>query len=385
MLASTTAAAPRQDGPVFLPLVLANNAPPTQILACAPLAEPLPIPDADPAGQSSSLALADGGYLYDLEVAVSVTHPWVGDLTIDLVHDLTGRTVRLLQRPGTPARAAGCPAADLGVIFDDHLSAPAAAQCAASPAALAGIFTPLEPLAGFRGESLRGGWRLHLIDAAPQHTGALTQWCLAATVADLPPPAVPTIRYDVPPAASVSGVHAQHQALPLDCESRVAVDWAAFFGVTLDEARFFRRLPTADNPDLGFVGDVMGFWGQIPPHDYGVHAAPVAALLRDYGVSASAQRPLPYGALQTEIAAGRPVFVWTAGSGDRRSLPRYYRGSAGPLTIVAPYEHTVMVVAYTPQAVLIQDGGREHWVALADFLAAWSALGNMAITAIPYD
>jgi len=101
----------------------------------------------------------------------------------------------------------------------------------------------------------------------------------------------------------------------LDCESRSAVDWAAYLGQHINELTFFNRLPKSDNPDKGFVGNVYGAWGQIPPNPYGVHAEPVAALLRDYGLQAYAHRPLRWEQLQAEIAAeiavslGDPVAI----------------------------------------------------------------------------
>jgi len=67
------------------------------------------------------------------------------------------------------------------------------------------------------------------------------------------------------------------QSLPLSCESRSAADWASYFGVAIDELEFLGRLPISDNPEIGFVGDVNGNWGKIPPDSYGVHAGPVAA------------------------------------------------------------------------------------------------------------
>ena len=56
------------------------------------------------------------------------------------------------------------------------------------------------------------------------------------------------------------------------------MDLAAYFGLGIDELEFFGRLPVSDNPEVGFVGDVNGRWGQIPPNAYGIHAEPVAAL-----------------------------------------------------------------------------------------------------------
>jgi len=83
---------------------------------------------------------------------------------------------------------------------------------------------------------------------------------------------------DLPERASVSGLAGYPQRFSLSCESRSAVDWAGFWGVSIREKRFLNELPRSDNPDAGFVGDPDGEWGNLPPRSYGVHAEPVAAL-----------------------------------------------------------------------------------------------------------
>jgi uncharacterized protein YvpB len=214
-------------------------------------------------------------------------------------------------------------------------------------------------------------------------TGRLNGWCISAQVGESPAPVTPPPPPPALPAqARVNGISGQDQALPLDCESRVAVDWAAFFGYRINEIKFFNQLPKSDNPDTGFVGDVNGVWGQIPPNAYGVHAEPVANLLRAYGVSAYAHRPLRWVDLQAEIAAGRPVYVWVIGS-VYGGIPVYYTPSDGLHTVVARREHTVTVVGYSPTEVTIMDGDSFYNRNITTFLDSWSALGNMAITINP--
>lgn len=184
---------------------------------------------------------------------------------------------------------------------------------------------------------------------------------------------------DLPLAAQVAGVVGHRQKLPLSCESRSAADWAAFFGVTIDELEFLDQLPTsADNPNLGFVGDVHGTWGQTPPYDYGVHARPVATLLRHYGLPAVAKHGLQWFELQAEIAAGRPVIVWVTGHVDYGESYLYITNT-GDSVRVAPYEHTVILTGYTQENVTILDGARTYTRPLAQFFAAWTNLDNMAI------
>jgi uncharacterized protein YvpB len=113
-----------------------------------------------------------------------------------------------------------------------------------------------------------------------------------------------------------------------------------------------------------------------------VHAEPVAALLRDYGLPAEAHRPLSWDDLRSEIAAGRPVIVWIVGSVGN-GAPEYYTSSDEHLTVVARYEHTVVVTGYSPDAVYFLNGANIQTRTVRQFLDSWSVMRNMAITAQP--
>lgn len=182
----------------------------------------------------------------------------------------------------------------------------------------------------------------------------------------------------VPPEATVEHVIGYAQALPLSCESRSAADWAAFFGVAIDELEFLHSLPRSDDPNVGFVGDVGGKWGLIPPDAYGVHAGPVAAQLRQHGLWAMAVAPLGWDELQREIVAGRPVIVWVVGHVERGTSAAY-SPSSGQAIIVARYEHTVIVTGYSPGRVRVLDGDKTYTRSLDAFLQSWAVLGNMAV------
>jgi uncharacterized protein YvpB len=138
---------------------------------------------------------------------------------------------------------------------------------------------------------------------------------------------------------------------------------------------FQYALPFSDNPETGFVGNPRNLVGSIPPYPYGVHAGSVAALLRAYGVPALDHRSFPYEDLHREIAAGKPVIVWVI-SGVVEGNGVAYTASDGQTTIVAPMEHTVMVVGYTPEAVVIQDGGGRYNVPVERFLRSGGGVGE---------
>lgn len=176
----------------------------------------------------------------------------------------------------------------------------------------------------------------------------------------------------------VYGVVGRAQSRALSCESRTASDWAAFFGVSVSESTILSELPASDDPESGFVGSPDGGQGLLPPNSYGVHAEPVAAVLRSHGASASAVKGMSYFNLRSQIAAGKPVMVWVIGNVWGGS-PVSYTASNGNTTTVARYEHTVIVVGYDAYGVTIVDGYMTYWRSTSAFLNSFSVLGNMAI------
>jgi len=171
------------------------------------------------------------------------------------------------------------------------------------------------------------------------------------------------------------------QSYALDCEARSAVDLAAYFGIQIDEQEFLDMLPRSDDPEEGFVGSYWDAIGQIPPASYGVHAPPVARLLRSYGLNAWEQKGMSWDSLKWEIASGRPVMAWVVGNTGYGHGVSYTAPSTGNSTIVAYYEHTVLVTGYSPEAVNILDpnSAMVYQRSLSQFLDSWAVLGNMAI------
>jgi uncharacterized protein YvpB len=176
----------------------------------------------------------------------------------------------------------------------------------------------------------------------------------------------------------IKGIKGRWPAFSLGCEARSAVDWAAHFGVQIDEITFQNALPVSDDPDLGFVGNVHAPWGHIPPNSYGVHAEPVAELLRSYGLNAQARFNMTFDELRAELSAGRPVILWVVGRVGE-GTPNAYTTSAGRETTVARFEHTVILTGYNKLEVTVLDG---YWVynrLIRDFMVSWEVLGNMAV------
>ena len=368
---------PQPSKTIFFPLVIR---PAYTVLSCR--SRTVAIPDNNSNGAADSLHLSNLGPIHDIDVRLDISHTWIGDLAVYLTNQHTGHTITLLDRPKFPDNSNGCSGDNVRAILDDEITLSAENQCDnGATYSLGGIFRPNQAFSSLAGEPADGDWTLRVADLSKNDTGSLKGWCVRVTLGNIPNPVVnpPAI----PSSARVNGVPSHPQSLPLDCEARVAVDYAAFFGYHIGEMQFFNHTPKSDDPDKGFVGNVNGLWGQIPPHDYGVHAEPVAELLRSYGVSAYAHRPLSWDDLRAEIAASRPVYVWVVGS-VYGGYPVYYTAASNShLSIVAPKEHVVMVVGYTAYNVTIQDNGQTYTRSIGDFLTSWSAMDNMAIISHP--
>ncbi len=182
---------------------------------------------------------------------------------------------------------------------------------------------------------------------------------------------------EFPVSVKIDGVRGFAQSYPLDCESRSAVDLAAFFGISIDELGFQKNLPVSDDPDEGFVGDYKDPSGKTPPESYGVHAPPVAKLLRYYGLNAESAKFLTWEDIQREIVSGHPVMVWVVN--NPLGEPISYTSLNGNTTVVARFEHTVLITGYHSDYVYLQDGSYYYATTVNRFLKSWSILQFMAL------
>jgi len=197
------------------------------------------------------------------------------------------------------------------------------------------------------------------------------------TTASQTPTRTPTATPRLPESATIEKIYGYGQLFPLSCEARSASDWARHFGVKIREMEFLARLPRTDNPETGFVGRIEGDWGNIPPHDYGVHAAPVARVLQEFGAEAQAMRHMSFDQLRGEIAAGRPVMVWVTGHVQPGKGEEYIVDHRS--VTVARYAPTVIAIGYDSKYVTFLDGKKTYRRPIQTFLDSWSALENMAI------
>lgn len=183
---------------------------------------------------------------------------------------------------------------------------------------------------------------------------------------------------NIPATHYISGIYGTPQDYNLDCESQAAVDFARFFGVKINKQEFIDKMPRSDDPEEGFVGDINGPMGQLPPSGYGIYAKPVAKMLRDYGLQAKAVRGWTLDQIRAEIAAGRPVIVWIV------NLPfdidaQQYTASNGNTVPVARFQHTWIVTGYNMGTFTVVDSVWTYNVKNSTLQERWDVLGSQAI------
>lgn len=218
-----------------------------------------------------------------------------------------------------------------------------------------------------------------IFDATQQSTQYALDPITSASATQTSVPSPTATEFVVPESLYITNISGSRQYFALGCEASAAADWANYFGVLIYEYDFQHQLPLSDNPDLGFVGDAKGPWGQVPPYAYGVHAEPVAALLRDqYGLPAIAAKGLTLDQIRESLAQSKPVIAWVIGN-MTGGVPAEYTDSQGNTTIVAAYEHVVILTGYDQDSIRYMNNGKFYEVPNEVFLNSWGVLGNMAV------
>lgn len=98
------------------------------------------------------------------------------------------------------------------------------------------------------------------------------------------------------------------QEANLSCEAAALRTILASYGVEASEEEIRARIPVADNPHEGFLGDYHGGFGTV--QDYGVYAEPLAGVLAAYGLEARASYGMTYAELDRLVRHGARVIVW---------------------------------------------------------------------------
>ena len=113
------------------------------------------IPDNDPTGVSSAIALTGPGTVQQLKVGINISHTFVGDLRVELLSP-TGRRAILHPRLGGAEH-------DLVMTYDSS--------------------TPSSALATLVGQTIAGNWILRVSDLAGRDVGMLDKWSIEAVAA----------------------------------------------------------------------------------------------------------------------------------------------------------------------------------------------------------
>ena len=133
---------------------------------------PKAIPDfsaGNPGVATSTLTVSGfNGTLTDLNATLDITHPFDGDLTVDLTSP-AGTTVRLINRVG------GNGDNFTNTTLDDDF---AFNPIGSGTAPFSSTFAPSNPLSAFNGENPNGVWTLTVSDNAANDTGSLNSWSL---------------------------------------------------------------------------------------------------------------------------------------------------------------------------------------------------------------
>ncbi len=145
------------------------------------------IPDNNATGVSDTIVIGPQFAIGDLDVVLTITHTWVGDLCVTLEHG--GTEVELIRRPGIEpdtcdpgVHSSGCfHDYFAGIRLDDEgTGGPIEDQCVAnlqSPPS----YVPNDPLSAFDAMSSAGAWTLTARDGAAPDVGTLVSWSLSIT------------------------------------------------------------------------------------------------------------------------------------------------------------------------------------------------------------
>jgi subtilisin-like proprotein convertase family protein len=320
---------------------------------------PKAIPDNSSAGVASTLTLPAGGNISDLDVAVDVTHTFIGDVSLVLTSP-DNTDVVLADRPGNGNNFGD----DLtGTIFDDEASA--AFDTAAAP--FTGRFRPLDPLSAYDGKPYAGTWTLSAFDSFGGDTGSLLSWAFVKPCASTGNNAAPTTAISGPATATTGQSVTFSAAGSADSDGTVtSFEW------DLDGNGSFETTTAADSVQTTFGSP-------------GTFTVKVHAIDEDGGVSSPAETTItvssPAAALPTPTATpfippatAKPVAGPTPVAG---LLSGSIKGKSGAFTapIAGCAGCKVVLVLKTAKKVAVKKGGRKKIVQIAKVTLTLDANG----------
>ncbi|MFQ5495644.1 MAG: S8 family serine peptidase, partial [Phycisphaerae bacterium] len=137
------------------------------------------IPDGGGSGNpaTDTINVPDSVIIGDVNVDLTITHTWVGDVTLTVSH--LGTTVTVLDRPGVPASTWGCSLNNFsGIILDDEGTGGTIEGACQTNLSSPPNYTPNNSLSAFDGMDSAGVWTITVYDSATPDPGTLNTWSL---------------------------------------------------------------------------------------------------------------------------------------------------------------------------------------------------------------
>jgi len=144
-----------------------------------------------------TLVVNSAGTIQDLNVVISTTHPFVGDLVFTLTHKVgpteTNAVIYRMPLLGSSAvtitTEPACSGDNIDITLDDEAALDVQVNCMegyqqhdGTQAYIAGgFYKPYSSLSVFDGQTLSGAWELAVADNFNQDEGVLKRWCLVPT------------------------------------------------------------------------------------------------------------------------------------------------------------------------------------------------------------
>ncbi len=180
------------------PLQGAPNGATREVVYCSAI-ENFPIPDENSTGVTSTIAITDDSVILDVNVVLSVSHDYMGDVRVYLSDGQDD--VMVIRRPAGGNGPASCSGNNLDDNIADDEAVPSFEEdCSdVSPAYKPGAaYRTGDPpsnsaLAVYDGRTITGDWTLNVQDGGGGGTGTLRSWCLNITVPDESPTPTATI------------------------------------------------------------------------------------------------------------------------------------------------------------------------------------------------
>jgi uncharacterized protein YvpB len=294
---------------------------------------------------------------------------------------LKGRARRLLPRPWPTPVLVGfwlviilLAAGGLAVIADRAALHTGAAQLPAVAQAAALTTVVATPTAPHPTRSIAAAAVAGVVSLGRTATPEATR--MGSTPAAAPPALPESVLLQEAPAGK--------QTRPLNCEFQTASDLAWYYGQPFTWEEIFQVVghDVGGNPHKGFVGRSFDDKpGQVFPKGYGVYAEPIAEGFARLGIEAAVSYGNEPQWLMAQLAAGRPVMVWTTAGMTIRPVATW-TAADGVNVKGVPGEHTYLAVGYDPGGVWLMDpyDGRRHYFEWPVFVGSWDLLDRMALT-----